>query len=104
MNKNIIISANSSWNIYNFRMNLINKLSDKHHVIIFSPQDKYTKYILDQGYTHVDIKLNRHSKNIFSNFYLFLQYVLLFYKYKPEAFLAFTIKPNILGTLASIFF
>jgi len=104
MNKKIIISANSSWNIYNFRMNLIKKLSDKYHVIILSPHDNFTQYILDQGFTHVDIKMHRHSKNIFSNFYLFIQYFFLFYKFKPDAFLAFTIKPNIFGTLASIFF
>ena len=104
MNKKIIISANSSWNIYNFRMNLIKKLSEKYEVIILSPQDKFTQYILDQGYKHVDLQFDRHSKNLFSNFYLFLQYLRLFYTYKPDAFLGFTIKPNIFGTLASIFF
>ena len=104
MHKKIIISANSSWNIFNFRMNLINKLSKKYEVIILAPHDEYTKYILEQGFRYIDIKINRHSKNFFSNFYLFLKYIFIFYKLKPVAFMSFTIKPNIFGTLASIFF
>jgi len=102
--KNIIIAANSSWNIYNFRMHLIRKLSSKYRVIIVAPVDKYTNYILDEGYEFVDIKLNRNSLNIFSNFIIFFSYILIFNKYQPAAFLGFTIKPNIIGTFASFFF
>ena len=104
MKKNLVISANSSWNIYNFRMHLIRKLSVNNRVIIVAPYDKYTKKILEEGYKFVNIKLSRNSLSIFSNLIIFFNYLLIFIKYQPVAYLGFTIKPNIIGTFASIFF
>lgn len=104
MKLNLVISSNSSWNIYNFRMDLLNKLSKKYNIIIAAPYDKYTEFILKDGYKYIDIKLSRHSKNIFNNLSLFFKYFYIFYKYKPVIFLGFTIKPNLIGTFASIFF
>ena len=104
MKNNIIISSNSSWNIYNFRMDLIKSLSKKYNVIIVAPYDKYTQNIISKGYKYINLNFDRHSKNFFLNFAIFFKYFYIFYKFKPVFYLGFTIKPNLIGTFASIFF
>ena len=43
--KRIVISANSSWNIFNFRSELIQLLSQFYEVHILTPDDSYQKYV-----------------------------------------------------------
>ena len=101
----IIISANSSWNIYNFRLNLINKLQKLgHEIIIISPNDNYTKLIEQKNIRLVNLSLNRNNLNFFSNFILILKYFYIFKIEKPDIYLGFTIKPNLFGTAALFFF
>lgn len=43
--KKVLIVANSTWNIYNFRLNLIEKLlQEKHEVSVLAPVDEYLEY------------------------------------------------------------
>ena len=60
MKKNLIISSNSSWNIHNFRMNLIEKLSTRYNIIIAAPYDKYTEFIHKEGYHYINLNFNRY--------------------------------------------
>ena len=39
--KKIVVASNSTWNLYNFRFDLINELAKKNKAYILAPRDKY---------------------------------------------------------------
>lgn len=98
--KKIVISSNSSWNILNFRKSLIKELSSIYKVYIFIPKDKNTDLIKLKGYNIHHIYLKPKTKNLFSNFVSILSYLYLFIKIKPDFYLGYTVKPNIMGSIA----
>ena len=101
----IVISANSLWNIYNFRKDLVNQLIDKNHkVIIFAPIDKYLSKFEHRNIEIINLKLDRKDYNFFKNLLVIFDFFKLFYQKKPDIYLSYTIKPNIFGTFASFFF
>ena len=104
-NKKIVISANSSWNIYNFRRELINELQNNNYqIVVVSPKDQYTKVIINNNVKYINIDINRKSIFLLNNLKTFLAYIKIFFVEKPNIFLSYTIKPTIIGTLASLFF
>ncbi|MEO6132321.1 MAG: glycosyltransferase family 4 protein, partial [Saprospiraceae bacterium] len=102
--KRIIIVANTTWNIYNFRLNIIRKLlTEGHEVIVMAPVDKFIFYTetLPQV-QHIPIRhLYRDSVNPFQDMRLFLELVQLYRQYKPDLVLHYTVKPNIFGGFAA---
>jgi len=101
--KRIIIIANTTWNIYNFRLNIIRKLiSEGHEVIVMAPVDKFIFYTETfPQVQHVPIHhLYRDSVNPFQDIRLFLELTRLYRKYKPDLVLHYTVKPNIFGGFA----
>jgi len=102
---NIIFTANSCYNLYNFRKNLITYLiSQKYNIIILSNEDEYTKYLQNIGCKFFDLKMKSHSISFFNNFFLFIKVFYYIYHIKPKYIFSFTIKPNIFCALISIFF
>ena len=63
----IIISANSFWNIYNFRLRLIKFLLKKNYkVILVAPYDKYAEVLKNYGFNVIFVKFNSiFSINVF---------------------------------------
>ncbi len=105
-NKTIIISANTSWNIYNFRINLVKYLLNEGFKlkILVPENDKYSKALESIGCKIFLLNLEPRKKSIFEFLNLLTKYIYFFYKIKPSYYLSFTIKPNLIGTLSSIFF
>jgi UDP-N-acetylglucosamine:LPS N-acetylglucosamine transferase len=100
--KKIILFSNTSWSLYNFRINLIKKLiAQNYKVIILSNRDYTTKKLIDLGCSFYKIKLDRRGDNFLKEF------ITLFSIYKkiklisPNFIFNFTIKPIIYGSLAS---
>jgi glycosyltransferase involved in cell wall biosynthesis len=102
--KRIIIVANTTWNIYNFRLNIIRKLlAEGHEVIVIAPVDKFIFYTetLPQV-LHVPVyNLFRDSVNPIQDLKLFYELLRLYKKYKPDLILHYTVKPNIWGGFAA---
>ncbi len=101
-NKKVLFCSNSSWNIYNFRLNLIKKLlSKKYKVFVLSSRDEFTEKLIKNGCEFYEIKINRSNINLFNNFFLFIKYVIFIRKINPNLILSYTIKPNIFSALAA---
>lgn len=100
--RTIIIFTNSSWNIYNFRLNLIKNLKKNFNVIIISGRDKFSDKIKKISNTYF-VNLDNRSTSIIKNLkeiVLLRKFLLLF----PNAIiLNFTNKSIIIGTI-SVFF
>ena len=79
---NIVFSANSGWNIYNFRLNLVKKLLEKkNNIIIVSPFDPCVEKLIELGCKYVSLEFNSKSFSLFSNFLLIIKYYQIFKKY-----------------------
>ena len=104
MRKKIVIVDNSTWNIYNFRLNLIKRLkAEKYEVIVVAPVDEYIHYLNESYFTkHIPLNfLAPQSKNIFRDLMFIWELFRIFRKEKPDLILNYTIKPNIFGNFAA---
>ena len=100
----VILISNSSWNLSNFRIDLIKKLIKKKvKVHTIAPFDDDTKKLLDLGCQHTSINLKKRSINPFFEFITFINLFKIIYKIKPNYILTFTIKPNIYASIISKF-
>lgn len=98
----IIISLNTTWNIYNFRLELIKVLQSKgHEVIALAPKDEYAAKLEALGIKCIDIKINQQGINPFHDLKLIRDYYSIFKTIQPDLILSYTIKPNIYGNLAA---
>jgi glycosyltransferase involved in cell wall biosynthesis len=98
----IAIVLNTSWNIYNFRMNFVKTLLDKGFEIhTIAPHDSYTHYLEEVGCMHHDIKMDSRGVNPVKDTALFFELLSIYKKLKPDLILHYTIKPNVYGTLAA---
>ena len=100
--RTILVSANSSWNIVNFRSGLIRSLqAGGYRVVVAAPQDEHSPKLAGLGATFVPIAVNSSGLSVIEDLRLLADYVKIFRKVRPFAFLGFTAKPNIYGSLAA---
>jgi len=96
----IVISLNTSWNIYNFRLNLARSLKDDgYEVILVAPYDEYT-HLLEKEFQCYDIYMNNRGTNPKEDLKTLFDFYKLYKKIKPDIVLNYTIKPNIYGNIA----
>jgi len=102
--KKIAIVLNSSWQAYNFRLNLAQYLTRVgYKVIIFAPKDGHYCHYIEKKFDFVDIKLQPNGMNPFQDIKLFFSLFFHYRKIKPDVVLNFTIKPNIYSAIAAKF-
>jgi len=98
--KKIVICLNTSWNIYNFRLNLAKALKNAgYEMVLVAPYDVYSEKLKDEFVYH-DIYMNNKGTNPLEDIKTLLGFYNLFNKIKPDVVLSYTIKPNIYATLA----
>lgn len=101
--KTLIVSANLAWNLTNFRAGLITALvRDGYHVIAAAPEDPIHRKVLeDMGCQFVPIAIDAKGLSFYTDMATLASYIRLFWRFKPVAFLGWTIKPNIYGAIAA---
>jgi glycosyltransferase involved in cell wall biosynthesis len=98
----IIISLNTTWNIYNFRLNLIKELQNLgHNIAALAPVDEYVSKLEEINVSCYNVSLNPRGTNPLKDIGLVYQYYKLFSELKPDVVFSFTIKPNVYGNLAA---
>ena len=102
---NIGIVANTAFNIYNFRVGLINALKNEgHHVIAIAPKDEYTDLLRQNNIEFIEVQnLARKGTNPFNDVRLLNEFRKIYKQQHLDVVLQYTIKPNIYGTLAARF-
>jgi glycosyltransferase involved in cell wall biosynthesis len=100
LNNKIVLIANSSFYLYNFRQSLITSLSkDGYELVVLAPDDDYSDKL--QEAKVIPLKhLDRKSMNPIKDFALSLELFSVLKKEKPSCVMTFTIKPNIYGSFA----
>ena len=98
----IVIAANTSWNLVNFRANIITALIEQgFRVVAIAPRDSYSEQLVLMGVEFHALDFRSSAISPTRDGLLFLRYLGLLRAIRPAAFLGFTIKPNIYGSLAA---
>lgn len=100
MSKKIVICLNTSWNIYNFRLNLARALKNTgYKVVLVAPYDAYSEKLKNE-FEYYDIYMNNKGTNPKEDIKTLIEFYNLYKKIKPNVVLNYTIKPNIYGNIA----
>jgi len=97
----LMLSANSHWNIVNFREQLVDALVAAGHRLHLAAPGADAEWARAHGADAIDIAIDRSGLNPFADAALGLDYLRLFRRLKIDCFLGFTAKPNIYGSLAA---
>lgn len=101
-NKTIAIFINTSWNIYNFRLQLMKSLQrEGYRVVAIAPRDEFSQNIEEDGFEYYSIDINNMGTNPFEDIKLTAAIFRLYQKIRPDLLLHYTIKPNIYGCFAA---
>lgn len=99
-NKAVILSANTSWYLWNFRRELAGAIRALGYDVVFvAPADAYSARLAECG-TFEPIVLSRKGKNPASELLAVWRYAGIFRKHRPAAVMTWTPKPNIYSGLA----
>ncbi len=102
MNQPIVLSINTSWNLVNFRRNLIVRLQQAgFEVIALAPRDAHSDALVAMGVRHIPVEIDSKGLSPFNDLKLAAQYWRILRRIRPVAFLGWTIKPNVYGSLAA---
>ncbi|AQR75547.1 glycosyltransferase family 4 protein [Sphingomonas sp. LM7] len=100
--KTVVISINGSWNILNFRLGLVRGLQAAgYRVVAIAPRDEYSDRLAEFGIEYFPIEMDPRGTSVLRDLRLFVDYYRLLGKLRPAAFLGYTIKPNVFGSLAA---
>ncbi|CAH7387935.1 Glycosyltransferase family 1 protein [Vibrio chagasii] len=102
MNKAIVLSANTSWYLYNFRSSTIKALkSIGFDVFCVSPKDDYSSLLESElACNWIELKMEPNRTSFLKDLNLLIAMFRIYSKIKPVALFNFTIKNNIYGTIA----
>ena len=99
---NIVIFSKSTWNVLNFRKNLIKEMiKNGWKIYILAKVDESKNSLKSIGCDIIPIKVNNKEINPFNDIILFFKIIKIYYSIKPNVTCHFNIKPVIYGSMAS---
>ena len=100
--KTIAIVVNTSWNVYNFRLGLLQALQKTgYKIIVIAPNDEYSNKFKSFGFEYHDVAINNKGTQPVEDIRLIYNLHKIYKNIRPDIVLHFTIKPNIYGTIAA---
>jgi len=102
----ILITANSTWNIYNFRLPLIRQLQlNGHRIVVVARKDSFADRLQAMNIEYIPLEqLYPTKKGLLNNFRLLLEYRSIIRRVQPSIIISFTIKPNIFSGVIARWF
>jgi len=98
----IVMSINASWNIFNFRKDLIGAFQHAgYRVTALAPEDEYSQRLTEWGVDFRPIRIDQKGMSPLRDLRLLRDYRSALRALRPDVFLGYTIKPNIYGSLAA---
>lgn len=97
--QDICLICNSSWNLYNYRLELIKDLTKHYNVYIISPKDKYSFFFRDIGCEYIELNTYNNSFSIFKNLKFLLDFFCILNKFNFKFALTYSTKINLLTPL-----
>lgn len=97
----ILLSANSFWNIVNFRTGLVDALATEGYRVVIAAPDADQNWAKQRNVEAVKIEIDRSGLHPVRDGKLIADYLGLFKRFRPNFYLGFTPKPNIYGSFAA---
>ena len=98
----ILFSANSSWNLINFRAPIIKALLQRRYRVAAAvPSDDDATALAKLGVEIHRIPIDARGLSPLRDVGLLISYLRLMRELQPSAFLGFTVKPNLYGSIAA---
>ena len=102
MDLKIILASNTAWYLWNFRRGLIKALIETGgDIYVLAPEDKTVPYLDALGCKTIFVPVHGKGINPFEDLGLLFRYRKIFSEIKPDAILAFTIKPVIYAGISA---
>lgn len=102
MKKRIALLTNNDDDIYCFRKELIEALIEsEYEVLISCPHGEKFELMQHVEYQYDDPDIDRRGTNVIKDGKLFLHYLNLFRRFRPDIVLTYTAKPNVYGSMAA---
>ena len=96
----VVVAANNTWNIKNFRSGLIRELIRSSYDVLTISSDEYGLELDGTAIPHRRCAMARAGTNPFHDLRYLISLLITLRCEKADVFLGFTIKPNIYGSLA----
>ncbi|RNE78929.1 glycosyltransferase family 1 protein [Vibrio cholerae] len=98
----LIMVANTSWSVFNFRHSLIKELLNCGvELYVIAPEDKFSAKLTEMGCQVLDLPMQAKGVNPIADLALMLRLLRHYREIKPDFIIHYTIKPNIYGSLAA---
>ena len=97
MAKKILILANNSGGLYDFRCDLIRALMQKGEVVASTPFDSRMDELRAMNFRLIETPVDRRGINPATDFKLMLNYLRMLRRENPDMVVTYTIKPNVYG-------
>lgn len=102
MSDKVLLVANTSWYLYNFRLPLARHLRDLGYDVVFvAPKDAYSARLVAERFHWIALELNRKSVNPLREMLTLLRIWQIYRTEKPAVCHHFTIKCVLYGTIAA---
>ena len=102
MSPTVVIAANDGWNIVNYRAGLIGALREAGlKVVVIAPDGPHTAAIERLGADFHPVAIRPRGMSPVADLGVVLDYVRKLRAIRPAAFLGFTVKPNVYGSIAA---
>ncbi len=98
----VALVANTSWSIYNFRLNLIRFLqANGYRILVIAPKDNFSSNLIAEGVSYQHLNLDNYGTNPLSELNIIRQLRKIYRKNDIDFIIHYTIKPNIYGSIAA---
>ena len=98
----VLLSVNNSWNVLNFRANVVRRLQAEGFAVgVISPQDAHAGRLAELGVLHIPAAIDSKGLSPAADMRLLARYVGILRAHRPVAFLGWTVKPNVYGSIAA---
>lgn len=101
-NIKLVLVANTSWSMFNFRRGIIRRLLGEGYLVtIIAPVDEFSEKLREMGCDVVGLKMSAKGTNPLQDLKLVYTLYRLYQEISPDFIIHYTIKPNIYGSLAA---
>jgi len=102
VDRKILVAANATWNLVNFRSGLIRGLvAAGYEVVAVAPPDEYAPQLAELGCRYIPLSMDNKGTHPGRDLLFFLRFLRLLHQENPAICLGYTIKLNIYGSLAA---
>ena len=97
----LVLCANTSWYVYNFRLNLLRHLQRRFRTVVVAPEDEYSERLVSEGWEHRHVPIHQGGAHLPRDVYTLGCLVRIYREIQPRVVCNFTPKAIAFSSLAA---